>query len=102
MAHNRWPKIVSIIFLAAALSACASHRDTGNPMASDQGVQSTVSTDFGGQPKDQEARERHHPQYPDSAQHLGPQQDQKGVSNEAAQSREQTEAERAAVSGVGK
>jgi hypothetical protein len=33
-------------------------------------------TEFGGQPRDQEARERHHQQYPESAQHLGPQGDE--------------------------
>ena len=92
MTRDRWPLIVSILFLTVAVSSCASPRNTGN----------TASTDFGGQPKDQEARERHHPQYPDSAQHLGPQQDQPAMTNDAAKSREQTEAERAAVSGVGK
>ncbi len=31
-------------------------------------------TEFGGQPKDEAARERHHQQNPQSAQHLGPQE----------------------------
>jgi hypothetical protein len=92
MTRDRWPLAVSILFLAVAVSSCASQGNTGT----------AASTDFGGQPKDQEARERHHPQYPDSAQHLGPQQDQPATSNDAAKSREQIEAERAAVSGVGK
>ena len=91
MTRDRWPLIACILFLAATVSSCASQRNTG----------AAASTDFGGQPKDQEARERHHPQYPDSAQHLGPQQDE-AMTNDAAKSREQTEAERAAVSGVGK
>jgi hypothetical protein len=69
------------------VTACASHHDTAG--------------DFGGQPKDQAARERHHPQYPESAQNLGP-QEQTTHESESRQSEEMTEQERAAVSGVGK
>lgn len=77
-----WLMFCSLIVVAG----CASHRDTAG--------------DFGGQPKDQAARERHHPQYPESAQRLGP-QDQSSQS-EAQPSTDSTEQERAAVSGVGK
>lgn len=87
MIRRSWMMAGILLPLAFAVS-CASQQDTAG--------------DFGGQPKDQAARERHHPQYPDSAQHLGPQEDQTATSSEAQQSGEQTEQERAAVSGVGK
>lgn len=93
MAHNRWILVIPILFLTVTASSCASRQDTANP---------TASQDFGGQPKDQATRERHHPQYPESAQHLGPQEDQPTTGQAAEKSREQLEQERAAVSGVGK
>lgn len=78
-----------LLISSCFVAACASHRDTAG--------------DFGGQPKDQAARERHHPQYPESAQNLGPQeQDSTGTASEGRQSEEMTEQERAAVSGVGR
>jgi hypothetical protein len=93
MARNRYVVGVTILFLAVTASSCASRQDSAQPMA---------SQDFGGQPKDQETRERHHPQYPESAQHLGPQEDQPAPNQAADKSNEQLEQERAAVSGVGK
>lgn len=39
---------------------------------------------FGGAPKDQETRERHHQQYPESAQHLGPQEEEQGQSSKGS------------------
>ena len=92
MAHNRWMVVMSVLFLGMVASSCASRQDT--PMASHH--------EFGGQPKDQETRERHHPQYPESSQHLGPQEDQSASNQATDRSREGTEQERAAVSGVGK
>jgi len=58
---------------------------------------------FGGAAKDQETRERHHPQYPESAQHLGPQEEQssKGTSGGKAKSDHEEKAQDA-VSGVGR
>jgi uncharacterized lipoprotein len=88
MEHTKWMGGVMLMSLVVALSACASHPETASP-------------EFGGQPKDQAARERHHPQYPESARHLGPQQDGSSVSD-TDKSQEQLEAERAAVSGVGR
>ena len=88
MRERRCVTGMTLFFFALVISACAAQHET-------------ASTDFGGQPKDQEARERHHPQYPESARHLGPQEDQPAASD-AGQSGGQTEAERAAVSGVGK
>ncbi len=76
-----------MLFSSLVVAACASHRETAG--------------DFGGQPKDQAARERHHPQYPESAQHLGP-QEQNASGPEGRQLGEPTEQEKAAVSGVGK
>jgi hypothetical protein len=89
MVQSRWI-IPSLVVFTLGLSSC--------------GTQPTQvsNTDFGGQPKDQEARERHHPQYPDSAQHLGPQPDQPTTSESAQKTSEQQEQERAAVSGVGR
>jgi len=102
MRANRWTSVISVVFLAGALSSCAAHRDSATPTASGHESQSSASTDFGGQPKDQEARERHHPQYPESSQHLGPQEDRQATNNASEKSSEQAEQERAAVSGVGK
>ncbi len=93
MTHNRWIVVMSVLFLGMVASSCASQQDKP-AMATHQ--------DFGGQPKDQEARERHHPQYPESAQHLGPQEDQSASNQSTDRSREATDQERAAVSGVGK
>jgi hypothetical protein len=39
---------------------------------------------FGGAPKDQETRERQHRQYPESSQHLGPQEDDHGQGSKGA------------------
>src|SRR4051812_413636 len=102
MKVNSWTSVISVVFLAGVLSSCAAQRDAATPMASGEANQPAASTDFGGQPKDQEARERHHRQYPESAQHLGPQEDRSATNNASEKSSEQAEQERAAVSGVGK
>jgi len=102
MRANRWTSLISMVFLAGLLSSCAAQRDAATPMTSGHESQPSASTDFGGQPKDQEARERHHPQYPESAQHLGPQEDRPATNNASEKSSEQAEQERAAVSGVGR
>ena len=94
MGRNRWMVVMSVLFLGMVASSCASQQDAATPMATHQ--------EFGGAPKDQEARERHHPQYPENAQHLGPQEDQSASNQATDRAREQTEEERAAVSGVGK
>jgi hypothetical protein len=39
---------------------------------------------FGGAPRDQDTRERHHQQYPESAQHLGPQEEEQGQSSKGS------------------
>lgn len=98
MALTRSALAVTILFLGMVVSSCASQRDNAPPTAASL---EDKTESFGGQPKDQEARERHHPQYPDTAQHLGPQEDQ-AATNAADKSSEQSEQERAAVSGVGK
>lgn len=62
-------------------------------------------TEFGGQPKDDAARERHHQQYPESAQHLGPQEDEqsqgsRGTGGKTKSGHEDTRQD--AVSGMGR
>ena len=94
MARNQWIVVMSVLFFGMVASSCASRHDATTPMATHQ--------DFGGAPKDQEARERHHPQYPDNSRHLGPQEDQSASNQAPDGSREQTDQERAAVSGVGR
>ncbi len=43
-----------------------------------QSQETPAYSEFGGAQKDQETRERHHQQFPESAQHLGPQEDEQG------------------------
>jgi hypothetical protein len=64
-----------------------------------QSEETPAHTEFGGQAKDQEARERHHQQYPDIAQQLGPQGGDKGQAQEGHTRREDKKQD--AVSGVG-
>jgi hypothetical protein len=98
MTFTRSALAVTVLCVGVAVTACASHQENAPPTAASL-EDKTVT--FGGQPKDQDARERHHPQYPDSAQHLGPQEDQ-AATNASSRSSEQSEHERAAVSGVGR
>ncbi len=97
MTFTRSALAVTILCFGAAAISCASHRENAPPT---QSALEDKVVPFGGQPKDQAARERHHPQYPDSARHLGPQEDQSAAN--AARSSEPSEQERAAVSGVGR
>ena len=76
-----------------------SQRDQTKEEQAKKSRETPSHTEFGGQPRDQEARERHHQQYPESAQHLGPQEDQQGQgSHPGGQESKQPDA----VSGVGR
>lgn len=66
-----------------------------------QSQETPSHSQFGGAPKDQEARERHHPQYPESAQNLGPQEDQ-GSKGGSKTKPGHEEKKQDAVSGVGR
>jgi hypothetical protein len=90
---------VTILCAGVAVASCASHRENAPPTAA---ALEDKTVTFGGQPKDQETRERHHPQYPDSAQHLGPHEDQAATNASEKSAGDQSEQERAAVSGVGR
>ncbi len=62
---------------------------------------------FGGAQKDQGTRERQHQQYPESAQHLGPQEDHQGQGSQGASGSGKTrpgheDKKQDAVSGVGR
>lgn len=61
--------------------------------------------EFGGH-KDPEARARQHPQYPESAQHLGPQEEEQGQGSKAGGSSKtrpgHEEQKKDAISGVGR
>lgn len=59
-------------------------------------------TEFGGQPADQAARERHHQQYPESAQHLGPQEGDHPQGAQRSGGEGGQGSRQDAVSGVGK
>ncbi len=76
MSRYRWVLGVCILCVSAMVSACAWWQQDA-----DQPKGTTASADFGGQPMDQETRDRFHPPLPESARHLGPQEDHPAVSS---------------------
>jgi hypothetical protein len=69
-----------------------------------QSQETPAHTEFGGD-KNPDARSRQHPQYPESAQHLGPQEEEQGQGSKAGGSgkpRPGHEEKSDAISGVGR
>jgi len=56
---------------------------------------------FGGAPKDQGTRERQHPQYPETAQHLGPRDAESNTGGNQASPSGKPQKRNDAISGVG-
>ena len=85
-------------------------QSSGTMSPSEQAKQSQETpshSQFGGAAKDQATRERQHTQYPESAQHLGPQEDNQGQGSRGTSGSEKTrpghqDQKQDAVSGVGR
>ena len=97
---------LSTVAVAPSVSAAASGPSSEQQRHEEQAKKSQetpAASQFGGAPKDQDARERHHRQYPESAQHLGPQEEEQGQSSkDSGKTRPGHEEKRKdAVSGVG-
>ena len=63
------------------------HQSSGTMSPDEQARKSQETpshSQFGGAPKDQDTRDRQHRQYPESAQHLGPQEDDQGQGSKGA------------------
>ena len=86
------------------------HQSSGTMSPEEQAGKSQETpshSQFGGAEKDQGTRERQHRQYPESAQHLGPQEDHQGQGSQGASGSGKTrpgheDKKQDAVSGVGR
>ena len=87
-----------------------SQQSSGTMSPSEQAKQSQDTpshSQFGGTAKDQATRERQHSQYPESAQHLGPQEDNQGQGSRGTSGSDKTrpgheDQKQDAISGVGR
>ncbi|MBD0315396.1 MAG: hypothetical protein ICV75_01780 [Nitrospiraceae bacterium] len=67
--------------VASQSTSGSSSEEQRNKEQAQKSQETPSASQFGGAPRDQETRERHHRQYPESAQHLGPQEEEQGQSS---------------------
>lgn len=96
--------------LVVLVTGQSQQQSSGTMSPSEQAKQSQETpshSQFGGAAKDQATRERQHKQYPDSAQHLGPHEDEQGQGSRGTSGSGKTrpghdDQKQDAVSGVGR